>query len=101
GGADVILIPEIPYKIDSVTHKIKTLRESGRNVALIIVSEAVEMESGEKAQIEDLSGKRRYGGISHYLADRISERTGAETRVTVLGHVQRGGQPSAQDRLLA
>jgi 6-phosphofructokinase 1 len=101
GGADIILIPEIPYKIDAIAHKIKSLQTSGRNFALIVVSEAVGKESGEKATITDPSGKRRYGGISHYLADCITELTGAETRFTVLGHVQRGGQPVFQDRLLA
>ncbi len=101
GGADIILIPEIPYQIEKVADKIKFLRANGRNFALMVVSEAVGMESGEKAKIMDLDGRSRYGGISHYLADRITELTGAETRFTVLGHVQRGGQPVFQDRLLA
>lgn len=101
GGADVILIPEIPYQIEKVAQKIKSLQKSGHNFALVVVSEAVGKESGEKSKIMDLSGKSRYGGISHYLADCITELTGAETRFTVLGHVQRGGQPIFQDRLLA
>lgn len=101
GGADVILIPEIPYQIEKIAHKIKSLREGGRNFALVVVSEAVGMESGEKVKITDIEGKARYGGISHYLAKRIEELTGAETRFTVLGHVQRGGQPIFQDRVLA
>ena len=101
GGADVILIPEIPYKIENVAHKITSLHKSGHNFALIVVSEAVGMASGEKSKITDTSGKSRYGGISHYLADYITQLTGAETRFTVLGHVQRGGQPIFQDRLLA
>ena len=101
GGADIILIPEIPYSMESVAHKIKSLRKSGRNFALVVVSEAVGTESGEKATITDLSGKSRYGGISQYLASRITELTEAETRFTVLGHVQRGGQPVFQDRMLA
>lgn len=101
GGADIVLIPEIPYKIENLTHKIKSLREEGRNFALVVVSEAVGTESGEKATIKDLDGKSRYGGIAQHLANRISELTGAETRFTVLGHVQRGGQPIFQDRVLA
>jgi 6-phosphofructokinase 1 len=101
GGADVILIPEIPYKMEAVAKKILSLQEEGRNFALVVVSEAVEMESGQKAHITDHAGKRRYGGISYYLADRITELTGAETRSTVLGHVQRGGEPIFQDRVLA
>ena len=101
GGADIILIPEIPYKIEKVAQKIKSLQEGGRNFALIVVSEAVKTEAGEKAKVTDFEGKSRYGGISNYLANRITELTGAETRFTVLGHVQRGGQPIFQDRVLA
>jgi 6-phosphofructokinase len=59
------------------------------------------MESGDTSQIIDPTGRSRYGGISYYLANRIAELTGAETRSTVLGHVQRGGEPVFQDRLLA
>jgi len=101
GGADIILIPEIPYKMENIAHKIKSLREGGRNFALVVVSEAVGTETGEKATITDLMGKSRYGGIAQHLSNRISELTGAETRFTVLGHVQRGGQPIFQDRVLA
>jgi phosphofructokinase-like protein len=101
GGADIILIPEIPYKMEILAQKIKLLQEGGRNFALIVVSEAIETESGKQSKILDKEGKSRYGGISHYLADRITELTGAETRFTVLGHVQRGGQPVFQDRVLA
>ena len=101
GGADIILIPEIPYKMSTIAKKIKLLQESGRNFALVVISEAVGMESGEKAKIKDQMGASRYGGISHYLADRITKLTNAETRFTVLGHVQRGGQPVFQDRIFA
>jgi phosphofructokinase-like protein len=101
GGADVILIPEIPYKMEAIAHKISLLQKSGRNFALVVVSEAVGTASGEKSWITDGTGRSRYGGIAHYLADRITELTGAETRFTVLGHVQRGGQPIFQDRVLA
>lgn len=101
GGADIILIPEIPYQMQKIALKIKSLQEGGRNFALVVVSEAVKMESGEAAKIMDLTGKNRYGGISHYLANSIMELTNAETRFTVLGHVQRGGTPIFQDRLLA
>ena len=101
GGADIILIPEIPYQMANIAAKIKSLREEGRNYALMVVSEAVGTETGEKSKIIDLEGKSRYGGISHHIANRITELTGAETRFTVLGHVQRGGQPAAQDRVLA
>ena len=102
GGADVILIPEIPYKLDAIKAKIDSLqREEGRNYALVVVSEAVRSAEGQTVQIEYADGQKRYGGVGHVLADEIAKATGAETRVTVLGHVQRGSQPTANDRLLA
>ena len=101
GGADIILIPEITYQMAVVAHRINSIREQGRNFALMVVSEAVGTETGEKAKVMDREGRARYGGISQYLADRVTDLTGAETRFTVLGHVQRGGQPIFQDRVLA
>ncbi len=101
GGADIILIPEIPYSLETLCHHIQTLQERGRNFALVVVAEAVRDGQGEKiTQTHGLS-QCRLGGVGQYLADHISEALGAETRVTVLGHVQRGGTPSALDRLLA
>lgn len=97
GGADVILIPEIPYTIENVAKKIADVKASGRNFALVVVSEAVKTAEGEKVEVAD----GRYGGIGAYLAPKIAEATGFETRVTVLGHVQRGGAPTWNDRLLA
>ncbi len=101
GGADVILIPEIPYRIDSIARKIKRVKESGRNFALVVVSEAIKTLAGEAAQLEFTDGQKRYGGIGHYIGDEIFKATGSETRVTVLGHVQRGCTPTYNDRLLA
>ena len=101
GGADVILVPEIPYTIESVARKIKEVKEEGRNFALMVVSEAVNAPDGEKREVVFHGGETRYGGIAHYLAPQIAEATGFETRATVLGHVQRGGQPNHNDRLLA
>jgi 6-phosphofructokinase 1 len=100
GGADVILIPEIPYTVEGVAQQIQRVKERGRHHALVVVAEAVPMESGETVTIRD-GGKERFGGIGHYLGRRIEEVTGAETRVTVLGHIQRGGTPSPRDRLMA
>jgi 6-phosphofructokinase 1 len=101
GGADVILIPEIPYRIASVGAHIRELRARGRNFALVVVAEAVKTEAGEPvAELTD-EGKTRYGGVGHYIGDRIAEETGAETRVMVLGHLQRGGTPVSRDRLMA
>jgi ATP-dependent phosphofructokinase / diphosphate-dependent phosphofructokinase len=101
GGADVILLPEIPYSIDYVAQKIEQVRKRGRNFALVVVSEAIRTMEGEKLEVEYTGGERRLGGIGDYLGERIAAVTGAETRVTVLGHVQRGSQPSWQDRMIA
>lgn len=101
GGADVILIPEIPYDIKKVCAKIQKLRDAGRNHSLIVVSEAVKGLEGEKIQVKHADGQARYGGVGQLLAAAITSHIGAETRVTVLGHVQRGAAPSANDRLVA
>ncbi len=101
GGADVILIPEVEYKIEHIARKIRDLKESGRNFALVVVSEAVKTPDGGKLEIAYEGGETRYGGIGHYLCKQIADMTGSETRVTVLGHVQRGSQPTYNDRLLA
>ena len=97
GGADVILIPEIPYKIDCICEYIRKRQDLGKNYSLVIVAEAVRTENGEAVTI----GESRFGGIGQYLADKLSICSGAETRVTVLGHIQRGGIPSPTDRLVA
>lgn len=101
GGADVILIPEIPYSLDKVVAHIKKIRLGGRNFALVVVSEAVKTASGQTIATTSPDGQKRLGGVGHYIGGEIAELCDAETRVTVLGHVQRGGQPSAQDRMLA
>ena len=101
GGADVILIPEVPYSIARVAEKIEALKAQGRNFALVVVAEAVKTGAGEGVRTQQAGGKETYGGIGHYIGRRIGEMTGAETRVTVLGHLQRGGPPTARDRLMA
>ena len=101
GGADVILIPEIPYSIKNIAKHIELIRSKGRNHALVVVAEAVKKEDGTKATIKFVDGEVRLGGIGSYLGDQIYKLTNAETRVTVLGHVQRGAQPSHRDRLIA
>ena len=101
GGADVILIPEIKYNIDRIAEKILKVREGGRNFALVVVSEAVKDIEGDTLMQEFADGERRFGGIGNYVGDRIARATGAETRVTVLGHVQRGSMPSWRDRMIA
>jgi len=100
GTADVILIPEIPYSLDAVCEKIQSRYDpQGRGFAIVVAAEGAFPEGG-KAVYEDENGGR-YGGIAEKLADEIEERTGRETRSLVLGHLQRGGEPTAYDRLLS
>ena len=101
GGADAILIPEIPYTLDGLARKIAGLKERDRNFGLVVVAEGVKTESGEQVTLTHAEEQLRLGGIGNYFGQRIAEITGAETRVTVLGHIQRGGTPSPRDRLFA
>jgi ATP-dependent phosphofructokinase / diphosphate-dependent phosphofructokinase len=101
GGADVILIPELPYTLDAVCAKLEERRRRGRNFSIVVVAESVRGPVGEVVKYKDAHGQARYGGIGEMIAREIAVRTGAETRVTVLGHVQRGGSPTSLDRLLA
>lgn len=100
-GADVILIPEIPYRIESVAAKLGELRTNvGRNHAVVVCAEAIRPVGGTAIRQADVSGSP-YGGVGHRLGAEIAQATGAETRVTALGHVQRGGAPSSRDRIIA
>jgi ATP-dependent phosphofructokinase / diphosphate-dependent phosphofructokinase len=101
GGADVILVPEIPYNIDIVAAHIARLRQTTHNFAIVVVAEAVRDNTGEHVERRHALGGSSYGGIGHVLGEALARLTGAETRVTVLGHVQRGGQPTWDDRLVA
>jgi 6-phosphofructokinase 1 len=101
GGADIILVPEIPYTIDGICEHIKKRQQQGKNYCLIVVAEAVRTETGDRVILAEQPEQVRLGGIGQYLSDQIGQRSGAETRVTVLGHIQRGGMPSHLDRLIA
>ncbi len=104
GGADLILIPEVPFDLDEVCREIQKRRERGKDFSIIVVAEGAQpKENGLITQSEekDAFGHVRLGGIGHYLGREIEKRTGLETRVTVLGHTQRGGSPTAYDRILA
>lgn len=103
GQADVCLVPEIPYKIDSIIEKLKEIKASGRTHAIIVVSEGLKTEEGKHLSTEkNLVGERVYGGIGHYLSEQINSRYNEfQTRVTTLGHVQRAGIPTAFDRTIA
>src|SRR6266508_2003057 len=104
GGADVILIPEQPFDLDEVCAMLKNRRARGRNFSIVVVAEGAEPADGEAVMADaetDEFGHRRLGGIGNWLQEEIESRTGFETRATVLGHIQRGGTPTALDRVLA
>ena len=104
GGADVILIPEIPFDIDEVCGLIARRRQRGRPFSIVVVAEGAMPKEGTMTIAtgeRDEFGHPRLGGIGHQLEREIENRTGFETRATVLGHVQRGGTPTAFDRVLA
>jgi len=103
GSADVILMPEIPYRIDKVCEKIMARDRVGRHFSIVVVAEGAFPEGGEVQMIgESLPGQaKRIGGIAEGLAREIQGRTGKECRSLVLGHLQRGGVPTGYDRLLA
>ncbi|HCP15546.1 MAG TPA: 6-phosphofructokinase [Peptococcaceae bacterium] len=103
GGADVILIPEIPYDISCIIQKIKQRCEQGKYFSLIAVAEGAMEKEGSMvvaAHIEDSTDPIRLGGVGQVVAAKLSKATGLESRVTVLGHLQRGGSPTAFDRIL-
>lgn len=99
-GADAILIPEVPVDLPEVAKIIKSRHRRGRNYSIVVVAEGV--EPPEEVELPtDAFGFKRLGGVAYQIAPRLEELTGFETRVTVLGHLQRGGSPTAFDRVLA
>jgi len=104
GGADVILIPERPFEIEEVCQYIRRRQERGRNFSLIVVAEGAKPKGGGEivySESIDEFGHIRLGGVGYYLGKEIEKFLGIETRVVVLGHLQRGGSPTAFDRILA
>ena len=106
GGADAALIPEIPYDINEVAKKVKQRQEEGKNFSIIVVSEGAKPKDGEivvKKKLDDGKGldNIRLGGIGEKVASDLEELTGLVSRCTVLGYVQRGGTPTAYDRVLS
>ena len=104
GGADVILIPEEPFDIDDVCDRIRHRHMRGARFSIVVVAEGAIPKEGTLVTLEaqvDQFGHARLGGIGAMLQDEIESRTGFETRVTILGHIQRGGTPTAYDRVLA
>ncbi|MGH7545439.1 MAG: 6-phosphofructokinase [Gemmatimonadota bacterium] len=103
GSADVILIPEIPYRIEKVCQKIHERELAGRHFSIVVAAEGARPVGGEPV-VREAAGPGhsiRYGGIGYQIADDIAERTEKETRALALGHLQRGGSPNAYDRLNA
>ena len=106
GGADVILIPEQPFDVDEVAESIRQRHARGRYFSIVVAAEGAKFAEGtvqvqQGAAAKDEFGHARLGGIGNALAQEIEKRTGFETRSVVLGHIQRGGSPSAFDRVLA
>jgi 6-phosphofructokinase 1 len=104
GGADVILVPERPFDIDEVCDRIRRRHATGRTFSIVVVAEGAAPQDGHfisAQQGTDAFGHARLGGIAVSLEGEIEKRTGFETRMTILGHVQRGGTPTAYDRVLA
>jgi phosphofructokinase-like protein len=103
GGADVILIPEQPVDFEEVAHNIRSRHARGKNFSIVVISEGCELpgleDGGEVDQFGHVTLAHR--GVGELLGREIEQRTGFETRVTVLGHVQRGGTPTPRDRVLA
>jgi len=104
GGATMILIPEEPFDIEAVCEALKKRHAAGNYASIVVVAEGAMPKEGSLALASretDQFGHVRLGGIGNTLAEEIEARTGFETRVTILGHVQRGGTPTAFDRVLA
>jgi len=102
GGGDVILIPEIPFKLDAIRATIRRRQALGRHFTIIVVAEGAKPEGGEAIyeKVGHLPYERRYGGIGEWLRRELAATITQEVRSVVLGHLQRGGSPTARDRVL-
>ncbi|MCX5868779.1 MAG: ATP-dependent 6-phosphofructokinase [Proteobacteria bacterium] len=103
-GADIVLIPEIPFSYESICRAIELRNRKGRRYTIVVVAEGARWQGGKpvvQREVKTSAEPIRLGGIGEVVTHEIESRTGIETRVTVLGHVQRGGTPTARDRNLA
>ena len=100
GGADVILIPEIEFKLEEIVRKVELLKALGQREIIVVVSEGAKIGGKLLTLDEETKGEVRLGGIASFLSTKLETITGIETRYCVLGHVQRGGSPIAYDRVL-
>jgi len=107
GGADIILVPEYPFTVEEVCEGIRRRHDAGKFFSIVCIAEGAQMMTKKGKEVvlssksKDAFGHVRLGGIGAVLAEKIEDVTGYETRVTVLGHIQRGGTPTAHDRVLA
>lgn len=102
GGAEAILVPERGYDIDDLARRVIARHDAGSDYSVVVVAEGVPAPTGERVTIgADHMGFERLGGVSTWIAAELEHRTGYETRVMILGHLQRGGTPTAFDRVLA
>jgi phosphofructokinase-like protein len=99
GGADIILVPEMPYRPEEIVRSIRSRQREGSKFDIIVVAEGAKRMGGEESYLDKAS--RRLGGIAYQVAGDIAQHIDLEIRVTVLGHIQRGGSPIAYDRILA
>jgi phosphofructokinase-like protein len=104
GGGDIILIPEIPYQIEKICGEVKRRSKIGKRFSIMVMAEGVKFEDKElviKRKVKASTDPIRLGGVSYKIASQIEKLTGLETRVIILGHLQRGGKPTDFDRILA
>lgn len=104
GGGDIIILPEIPYDIEEIIRVVRQRSRFGKRFSIIVVAEGARPKGGEqvvKKLVEDSPERKRLGGISQLIANQIENATQIECRVAILGHLQRGGTPTALDRILA
>jgi len=102
GGAEAILVPEEEYDIEDLAARLIARHDLGRTYSVVVVAEGVRAPSGEQVLVgKDTTGFLRLGGVSTVIASELERLTGFETRVMILGHLQRGGTPTAFDRVLA
>jgi 6-phosphofructokinase 1 len=104
GGADIILIPEIPFLVEQVVADVEARTRRGRDFSLIVVAEGASPKHGHAFYVSspsgDVAAPARLGGVGNWLAAQLDGRVNHEVRATVLGHLQRGGSPTARDRML-
>ena len=103
GGADVVLIPEIPFSFDRVVERIRERDRYGASFSIVVVAEGAFEQGGQRSIVSFGTPDKaeRLGGIGEYVSRELERRTGKESRFVVLGHLQRGGAPLAYDRVLA